>query len=104
MATVDRFISDTLRDAGERLLTRQGAEISAKVKSRSGRLMNTRRVAVIGSTLSFTHTAYERFLDMKRLAGKKTKRKRIHNRFVYGTYASVADRLMNGFFDDALNK
>lgn len=105
MATIDRFIADTLREAGSRLITRQGAEISAKVTSRSGRLMSGRHASVSGTTLSFTHPAYERFLDMKRLSTrKKVKRRRIHNRFAYGTYASIADRLMNGYFDEALGK
>ncbi len=105
MAAVDRFISDTLREAGTRLLTRQGKEISAKVTSRSGRLMSGRSISVTNSTLTLTHPVYERFLDMKKISNRrKSSRRRIHNRFTYGTYASIADRLMNGFFDEASGK
>lgn len=52
---------------------------------------------------TLTHPLYERFLDMKRVSLRKrglgyTKRKhraaRIHNRFVFGHYYSIAERLM----------
>lgn len=93
MATVDRFVQDVLREEGDFLITRQGKEIAARTKSRTGNLISGRRVTTTADRLSFTHPVYERFLDMKR--GKR-KRRRIHNRFVYGTYATIADKLMNG--------
>lgn len=99
MAAIDRFIQDTLRDAGDRLITRQGQEISANLKSRTGTLLSGRRVSVSANRLTLTHPIYERFLDIKRL-GKRKKRTRIHNRFVYGTYSSIAERLLAGFAED----
>ena len=57
-------------------------------------------------TLSLRHIDYERFLDMKRLhRGSKTYRsnRKIHNRFIFGTYAHVAKRLMTVFTDEVVN-
>lgn len=82
------------------MVTRQGREIEASVGERSGTLLHGRRVTVHDNVLTFTHPVYERFLDMKVIDGKKHKRVRIHNRFVYGTYSSLAERLMYGYTDD----
>lgn len=56
-------------------------------------------------TLTFVHVAYERFLDMKRLqrGGKSVKSNRkIHNRYVFGAFASIAERLMYEFTEDVI--
>lgn len=103
-----RFVSEILKDEGQRLLRNQGKAIEARVKSRSGRLESSRSVSVTGGngasgTLTFVHVAYERFLDMKRLqrGGKSVKsNRRIHNRYVFGAYASIAERLMYEFTED----
>ena len=56
-------------------------------------------------SLNTMHVAYERFLDMKRLqrGGKSVKSNRkIHNRYVFGAFASIAERLMNEFTEDVI--
>lgn len=100
MSTIDRFIGETLRERGDALVDRQGREISATLHRRSGNLLGNRRTAVHGNTLTFDHPVYERFLDMSTLGGRKQKRHRIHNRFVYGTYAGIAERLMYGYTEE----
>lgn len=103
-----RFVSEILKDEGQRLLRNQGKAIGAKVKSRAGRLVSSRSVSVssgngASGTLTFVHVAYERFLDMKRLqrGGHSVKSNRkIHNRYVFGAYASIAERLMYEFTDE----
>ena len=105
-----RFVSEVLQDEGQRLLRNQGKAIEAKVKKRSGRLESSRSVSVTGGsgasgTLTFVHVAYERFLDMKRLerGGKSVKSNRkIHNRYVFGAFASIAERLMYEFTEDVI--
>ena len=91
--TIDRFIGDTLRESGDRLVTRQGQEIETKLQSRTGHLLSNRWYGVSGNRLTFTHPDYERFLDMRSDSRKRT---RIHNRFTYGAYASIAERLLKG--------
>lgn len=100
MGAIDRFIEDTLAKAGEEMYRRQTAEIAASVGSRSGTLLQSREVYTSGSILSLVHPDYERFLDMRRLHGREHKRTRIHNRFVYSTYESIAYRLLHGVTEE----
>lgn len=105
-----RFVSEILQDEGQRLLRNQGKAIEARVKKRSWRLESSRSVSVTGGsgasgTLTFVHVAYERFLDMKRLQrGDQSVKsnRRIHNRYVFGAFASIAERLMNEFTEDVI--
>lgn len=105
-----RFVGEILQEEGQRLLKNQGKAIAARVRSRSGRLESTRSVSVTGGsdasgTLTFVHVAYERFLDMKTLqrGGQSVRSNRkIHNRYVFGAFASVAERLMYEFTDDVI--
>lgn len=101
MAAIDRFIEETLRSEGERMFARQSSAIAAATVRRSGRLLSGRRITSNGRMLTLTHPDYERFLDMRQLSGngKKTRR-RIHNRFKFGTYQSIAERLMYGYTEE----
>lgn len=57
------------------------AALREKTVFRTGRLLNERRWILSGSTATLIHPAYERFLDIKRLA-KNRKARRIHNSFL----------------------
>lgn len=108
MGVRERFVRNILTEEGARMLRNQGLAINTAVRKRSGNLLGTRNVVIEGGSdmegkLTFTHTVYERFLDIKRLnrAGRRVKSNRkIHNRFVFGTYAAIAGRLMYDFTDD----
>lgn len=97
-----RFVRQVLENEGRLLLSRQETAITSLTKSGSGHLLGERSVTVSGGEdldgkLTFTHVAYERFLDMRK---KGRKRRRIHNRFVWSAYASIAERLMYGLTED----
>lgn len=124
------FVRRVLEDEGKRLTRNQGIAIGKRLQFHSGRLTNDRQVRIespdqMDGQLTFTHPDYERFLDLKnrivrrkeraiikqgKNKGKKKtvagsglqKRKgyRIHNRFVFGHYQSIANRLMNEFTDE----
>lgn len=102
MSAKDRFITSTLESEGQRMLTLQSAEI-AQMNSITGNLANGRRVIVSDNTLTLYHPIYERFLDMRHLSGRKHKRRKIHNRFVYGTYSAISKKLINGFSDEVFD-
>ena len=56
-------------------------------------------------TMTYQHTIEERFLDMRvlRYGSKLVRRARkIHTRFAYGHYESIASRLMYGLTDDVV--
>ena len=59
--------------------------------------------AEMDGKLTYTHTAYERFLDMRRRGGLRKSSRRIHNRFVFGAYVGIAERLMYGLTEDVVN-
>ena len=110
MSIKERFVKSILEDEAKRLMRNQAAALGQKLKIRTGRLFNTRKTSVSGGAemdgqLSFTHTVYERFLDMKRLqySSKEVHRNRkIHNRFVFGHYTSIAGRLMYDLTDEVV--
>lgn len=110
MSIKERFVKSILEDEGRRLMENQAAALGRKLQFRTGRLFNTRKTSVSGGAemdgqLSFSHTVYQRFLDMKRLQykSKEVRRNRqIHNRFVFGHYSSIASRLMYDLTDDVV--
>ena len=106
MSIKDRFIENVLRDEGNRLLRNQGKALRKRLKFHTHRLYDTRRISVSESRLTFTHTVYERFLDMKRLQDGtiQRRRRRIHNRLVYGHYRSIAGRLLYEFTEETIQE
>lgn len=106
----DEFIRRVLEDEGKRYKKNQGIEMEKRLKFHSKRLITDRTQTVIPqgdmkATLQMTFPAYERFLDIKRKVKRNKKTKvmkikagyRIHNRFVWGHYNSIAYRLQNEF-------
>lgn len=107
MSVRARFVGEVLDAAGDRLLSSQERAVRRSVKLHTGRILSARDIVVSGGAemdgkLIYTHTAYERFLDMRRLGGQKksSKRRRIHNRFVFGAYSGIAERLMYGLTEE----
>lgn len=106
MSIRERFIDETLQHEGQRMMRNQEVAIRSATKEQSGRLLRERRFSVSDGQLTFTHTAYERFLDLRKIhrggTVVKRRRRKIHNRFVFGTYAAIARRLMYGFTEEVI--
>lgn len=108
MGVRERFVRNILEEEGARMLRNQSVAMRSAVRFRSGRMYDDRSITVEGGAsmdgkMVFTHTTYERFLDMKRLQHGSTtvkSNRKIHNRFVYGTYISIANRLMYDLTED----
>ena len=110
MSVRARFVGEVLDAAGKRLLSSQEKAVRRSVRLHTGRILSVRDIVVSGGAemdgkLTYTHTAYERFLDMRRRGGlrKSSRRRRIHNRFVFGAYVGIAERLMYGLTEDVVN-
>lgn len=104
MSIRERFVENILQDEGRRLLRNQSLALKDQLTFHTGRLYGERHIQVTSDRLTFTHTAYERFLDMRRLnvGGHTIRRNRkIHNRFVYGHYNSIINRLLYDFTESA---
>lgn len=108
MGARERFVQVILVFEGERMMKNQGKEIKRQLNIKSGYILSARDIVVQGGEgmdgrLSYTHAIYERFLDMKRKRKERRVRSRkIHNRFIFGAYASIAKRLMHGFTEDVV--
>ena len=103
MTVKGEYIRRTLLDESNRWLKNQNTVLATKLHSRTGRLVNERSMSVseqgeMSATMTYQHTIEERFLDMRVLRyGSK-----IHTRFAYGHYESIASRLMYGLTDDVV--
>ncbi len=103
-----RFVTQSLRSEGEKMLSRQGAAMRLSLHSHTGQLLSSRSISVTENTLTFRHSAVERFLDLKRLnrGSKEVKRpakRKIHNRFIFSAYGSIARRLMYGYTEEVMS-
>lgn len=101
------FIEQVLTQEGDRYLMNQETAMEALLKFHTHNIVDRREArtetnADLSGKLVISHTAYERFLDMKALQyGNRVVRsnRKIHNRYVWGTYYSIAYRLLNDFTD-----
>ena len=101
----EHFIRETLEAAAVHIYKDQTEAIQQAVSSAStGHLLRNRFFNVGDTTIEHRHPVYERFLDMKKLQrnGKVVKRtpQHIHNRFMWGLYLRIQDRLMYGLTED----
>lgn len=105
-----RFVEEVLTSEGARLLKNQEAAFVARLHFRTGNIVS-RREAVVTSggdfsgKLTLTHTAYERFLDLKAMKyGSQVvrRRRRLHNRYVWATFNSIAYRLANDLTESTI--
>ena len=110
MSVKSRFVQTILSDEGNRLLKNQGLTMQRKLEFHTYRLYQGRTKSVktgaeMDGALTLQHTAYQRFLDLKQMkyGSKVVKRnRRIHNRFVFGHYSSIASRLMYDLTDEVV--
>ncbi len=112
MSVKERFVKDILVDEGARLKKNQGIAIGRQTTAHTGNLHNRRKMQVKASgdydgKLTFTHTAKQRFLDLKkRTYGEKVvkSKRRIHNNFIYGHRISIYSRMLYDLTDDVVAK
>lgn len=98
-----RFTEEILTSEGARLLKNQESAFSARLHFRSKNIVDRRKAEVTSGTeysgkLAISHMAYQRFLDLKAMKyGSKVVRRhrKIHNRYIWGHFNSIAYRLAN---------
>ena len=105
MSAKDRFVQDTLQKEGRKMIELQTAQIDKVLNVRTGNLLRSRTVRTGNGILTFTHPIYERYLDIpeRTASGRKKKSRRIHNRYTFGTFQSIARRLMYGYTEEVKN-
>lgn len=102
-----KYIEEVLKEESVRLKKSQDIAIEELTEAKSGALLNHRFYSVHnsgeGGMLSFQHPIYERFLDMRRTGnGKRQKRRKIHNKYIYKTISTISARLMYGFTEEVV--
>ncbi|GAB2993857.1 hypothetical protein GCM10027284_08790 [Cyclobacterium sediminis] len=105
------FVRMILKEEAQRLDRNQGIQMRKLLQFHTGDIERDRSFTVtqddsMDGKLSFRHKAYERFLDLKKKPrisnGNKIKRKNypIHNKYVFGHYYVIANRLMVDLTND----
>jgi len=106
------FVKEILIDEGKRYIKNQGLAMRRLLLFHTNQSFS-RRKYVVGDTnndsfdgkLSITQQINVRFLDIKkkginRFNGRRAKNYPIYNKFAYGHYYSIAERLMFELTDD----
>lgn len=105
------FVQKILREESQRLERNQGLEMRKLLHFHTGILERERDFKIstesgMDGQLRFKHKAYQRFLDLRKNPkiknGRKIRKRNypIHNRFVFGHYYVIANRLMVEFTNE----
>jgi len=105
------FVRRVLTNESERFEKNQSLQMHRLVTFHTGDLERERHFSVssddtMDGKLTLRHKAYQRFLDIKKkVRNKSTKRIQsrnypIHNKYAFGTYYSIANRLMFEFTNE----
>ena len=97
------FLNKIIREESETFDKMQLAAMRRQLRFHSDEIIRARRFSFVSSGMSvsmnLTHTAFHRFLDIRRPGYK---RRRIHNRYVWGAYEAIARRCMYDFTTEAV--
>ena len=102
------FTKKIVQEEFEAILQDQDPAIE-RLKTISGALKNNRRISVsiigAGVTGILSFPAHLRYLDMKRLGGRKGSNLKLYNPIIYGRlYGSMLNQLAFGYTEDIKNQ
>ncbi|MEQ8548750.1 MAG: hypothetical protein RIC03_12610 [Cyclobacteriaceae bacterium] len=100
-----RFVEQILKDEAARYKKNQGLAMRKLLTFHSNNVIASRVFTVnksdeLDGQLNMQHSIVQRFLDMKKKGGKRKKSYPIHNKFAFGHYYSIANRLMSDFTEE----
>lgn len=98
-AAIKQEVTRILHEEMKRFEANQTQAIKKLVQFQTGNLEHNRFFKSDSDSITFKTPDYNRFLDMKQ-SGKP--QRKIYNRFVWGTYQSLAYRLANVYIEDIL--
>lgn len=109
-----RFVKEVLEDEAKRFIKNQGLALRKQLQFHTSKTFNDRSTTVTSPNeangkLSISLKANIRFLDIKKKGakreGKSLKRRKqfhLYNRFAYGHYFHIGERLMFELTDDVV--
>lgn len=99
----DIFITRVLQDEAKSIVEAQNRVLNAKNPKSKDLIIASRTYHVSQNSLEFTHALQQRFIDMKRIGGRKKKPVPLHNKVLYGHLNNIIAQLKFGFTDDVKN-
>ncbi|WP_196890358.1 hypothetical protein [Aureivirga marina] len=95
-----RFIQKTLSDQKSEIVQRQNRAASISDFPQKREILSSRNISTNSYKLTYRHLLVERFVDMKRLQGRKAINVPIHNRPLLLAYNDIFKNLKYGFTDE----
>ena len=94
-----KFIERVLGDEAKNIVEAQNRVLSSKNPKSKDLIISSRTYQVSQGSLEFTHAKQQRFIDMKRLGGRKKKAVPVHNKPLFGHFNNIIAELKFGFTD-----
>ena len=98
-----KFIERVLNDEAKNIVAAQNKVLNARNSNSKNLIISSRTYQVSQGSLEFTHAMQQRFIDMKRLGGRKKKPVQVHNKILYAHFNNIIASLKFGFTDDVKN-
>jgi len=91
------YTAEVLAEEGKNIYNAQTKAINHFAFIKNGDLLKQRNYRVSKSTLTLNFPIQMRFVDMKKIRGKRQKSARVYNSIVMGHYNNIARKLRFGF-------
>lgn len=88
-----KFMERILQQEAQNIIQEQNRVISRFKTSQEDLIKSKRKFTVSGGNLEFTHAMAQRFIDMKRIRGKKKVSIPIHNTILYSHFNNIINRV-----------
>lgn len=96
-----KFIERILKEEATSILEEQDRLLARRSVSESNIIKQKRSKPIVTSNnLEITHAKLQRFIDMKRIRGRKQKNLPIHNKIIYGHFNNIVRRLAFDLTED----
>lgn len=99
----EKYIQRVLKQEATNIVQAQNRVASRYNLSGDNALKQKRSFTVTGTKMEMTHAKHQRFIDMKRLRGRKQKPVPIHNKVIYGHFNNIINKLAYGLTQDVVN-
>lgn len=91
-----RYIDQVLDEEAKNIISAQN-RLDRKFGFKTNQVGYGRSARVSGNILTLQHNIVERFVDMRKIRGKKKQYHSIHNRVIFGHFNNIIDKLQFGF-------
>ncbi|WP_422105592.1 hypothetical protein [Winogradskyella sp.] len=94
------YIQRVLGQSAKDIIEAQNRVLSSANPKEKKNIIASRRYVVSGTQLNFTHSKQQRFIDMRRVAGRKRKSIPLHNKVIYKEFSNIIAQIKFGLTED----